>query len=47
MFDARIIQLDNPWQAVAYYLYRARVDLNNYASKLYTEFVFKESKKAW
>jgi tRNA(His) 5'-end guanylyltransferase len=43
-FDARVIQLDSPWQSVAYYLYRARVGLNNYVSKLYTELVSKESK---
>jgi tRNA(His) 5'-end guanylyltransferase len=43
-FDARVIQLESPWQSIAYYLYRARVGLNNYVSKLYTELVSRECK---
>jgi hypothetical protein len=44
-FDARVIELGRPGLALAYYLYRARVGLNNYVSKLYTGLVSKETKR--
>ena len=44
-FDARVIELESLWHAIAYYLYRARVGLNNYVSKLYTELVSKECRR--
>lgn len=44
-FDARVVLLDNLRQAIPYLLYRARIGLNNYVSKLYTVTISKESKR--
>ena len=44
-FDARVIELESLWHAIAYYLYRARTGLNNYVSKLYTELVSRECRR--
>ncbi len=42
-FDSRVIKLDNPYKAIPYLLYRARIGFANYVSKLYTLYIDKHT----